>query len=485
MALPAVGRVVKQISPERFTFIKSAGHTLIPGNYVEVVPKKTDHRIPAIIEEFTGKELSPSSGVQRYAQYEYHCKILSSGVAYELVGATVFIPDPGASLAKLFSTQSKVSLNVGELSGIDGHVSVVLNGENLLGTHSCMLGSSGSGKTTLLGLLLEEILLNCPDTQIVILDLNSDFATFDQARLETDVNSKDNACENITDEVLRQQQKALKSISMDLIPLPQIKMQRFSSPDLLQLESIPYHFKVESLFDHFCKNLPKDKPISPATCEEKTRDAIQRNEGIPAGYRYLLQDEELKGLTILRDFFKRMKDAPIWSSEETDSLDLLEKSDPSRLIEYNLGRLQFSHRAILAEGVLRKLWERNEKTKNPTFVIIDEAHNLAPAIPEEPWQKRTLEWVNRISGEGRKYGLHLILVSQRPAKIHPNALDNCRNFFVLKLQNQDDLLSLSKSTLDVSAELISRAATFRRHEALIYGDLGPPAIIRTGRRRMN
>src|SRR2546428_10786857 len=251
-------------------------------------------------------------------------------------------------------------------------------------------------------------------------------------------------------------------------------MDRFVFSDLFQLENVLYYFAVDSWFEYVCKHFTKDKPISPRACEELLRKQIEHDQTFPPDREaaYPLQEEELKGRAILHNFFKRMKDAPIWSSELTDSLDPLGSPDTFKFIEYNLGGLRFSHRAILAEAVLRSLWERNEKTRNRTFIIIDEAHNVAPAMPEEQWQKGTLEWVNRISGEGRKYELYLVLVSQRPAKNHPNALDSCRNFFVLKLQNQDDLDSLSKSTLDVSAKLISRAAALRRHEVLIYGDLG-------------
>ncbi len=200
---------------------------------------------------------------------------------------------------------------------------------------------------------------------------------------------------------------------------------------------------------------------------------------------YPLQEEDLKGRALLVDFFTRIKKAPIWSDQPQDSLYDLENNQlVDRFLQFNLGGLRFAHRAIIAEAVLRTLWERNEKKKRNTFIVIDEAHNVAPAIAEEPWQKRTTEWVNRISGEGRKYGLYLILVSQRPAKIHANTLDNCKNFFILRLENQDDLNSLSRRTAEVTERLLSRAAMFRNHQALLFGDFSPPAIIHTGRRRM-
>jgi len=173
-----------------------------------------------------------------------------------------------------------------------------------------------------------------------------------------------------------------------------------------------------------------------------------------------------------------------WSSASADALDpLLTLSNPSRFVQYNLGGLAFSRRAVIAEAVLKTLWQRNEKTRSPTFVVIDEAHNIAPAVAEEAWQRRTLDWVNRISGEGRKFGLFLILVSQRPAKIHSNAIDNCRNFMLMRLDNRDDIDALARRTVQVSESLLSTAATFT-NQALIYGDLGHAAIIIPSDHRM-
>ena len=178
-------------------------------------------------------------------------------------------------------------------------------------------------------------------------------------------------------------------------------------------------------------------------------------------------------------------DPSTWTGTAKDAVDtILDDSRALRFIQYNLGGMAFSRRATIAEAVLSALWERNEKSRRTTFVVIDEAHNLAPAVADQPWQARTLDWVNRISGEGRKYGLFLILVSQRPAKIHSNTLDNCRNFMLMRLDNRDDIEALARRTTDVSENLLGRVATFRAYEALVYGDLGPGAIIRSNPTRM-
>jgi DNA helicase HerA-like ATPase len=176
----------------------------------------------------------------------------------------------------------------------------------------------------------------------------------------------------------------------------------------------------------------------------------------------------------------------VWADSAGDSLDVLRQETIPRILEFNLGRLRsFADRALFAGQTLQELWRRNEDRREPTFVVVDEAHHVAPALAEFPWQKTTVEWINRFAGEGRKYGLFLILASQRPAKIHSNTLDNCSNHIIMRLQNQDDLDSLSRGTAVVSMELLSRASAFRPHEALVFGRMTAPAVVRVGRRRMD
>jgi len=179
-----------------------------------------------------------------------------------------------------------------------------------------------------------------------------------------------------------------------------------------------------------------------------------------------------------------MESSQLWSKTASDSLEGLNETDHTQFIQYDLGNLPYNERALFTESALRKIWQRNEKHTMDTFIVIDEAHNLVPAHTENIWQQRTMEWINRIAAEGRKYGLKLLVVSQRPSKIHANTLDNCQNFFILKLMNRDDLEHLSRLSSDVSISLLSRISTLQPHEALLFGRICNPVMARVGRRRL-
>ena len=92
--------------------------------------------------------------------------------------------------------------------------------------------------------------------------------------------------------------------------------------------------------------------------------------------------------------------------------------------------------------------------------------------------------VNRIAGEGRKYGLHLVLVSQNPSKIHQNTLTQCENIIVMKITNTRELKVIKDAFGIQSEELLDSVARFSRGRALIVGPITPcPVMVRIGRRR--
>jgi hypothetical protein len=69
----------------------------------------------------------------------------------------------------------------------------------------------------------------------------------------------------------------------------------------------------------------------------------------------------------------------------------------------------------------------------PTFIVVEEAHNAVPADAETPTEKKLQEQFRRIAAEGRKYGLFLILVSQRPDKLDRMVMSECENRAVMRV----------------------------------------------------
>jgi len=79
----------------------------------------------------------------------------------------------------------------------------------------------------------------------------------------------------------------------------------------------------------------------------------------------------------------------------------------------------------------------------PTFVVVDEAHNLAPRQPRSGSEKLVADSLRRVAAEGRKYGLFLLCATQRPDKIDPAILSECENVALMRLGGGTELKRLS------------------------------------------
>ena len=114
---------------------------------------------------------------------------------------------------------------------------------------------------------------------------------------------------------------------------------------------------------------------------------------------------------------------------------------------------------------------------NPPY-ICEEAHNYIPKSggAEYAASKHSIE---RIAKEGRKYGLSLMVVSQRPSEVSDTIFSQCNNFVVLKLTNINDQNCIKNLLPDNNSSLVDVLPTLSAGECLIVGDAAPlPAVIK-------
>lgn len=110
--------------------------------------------------------------------------------------------------------------------------------------------------------------------------------------------------------------------------------------------------------------------------------------------------------------------------------------------------------------------------RHPVVIVCDEAHLYLPssAASTGPLEKRALENYERIAKEGRKYGVGLMVVSQRPSDVSTTILSQCSNIISLRLANKTDQ-SVVKQLLPESLEgLMEVLPTLDVGEAVVVGD---------------
>jgi hypothetical protein len=101
-------------------------------------------------------------------------------------------------------------------------------------------------------------------------------------------------------------------------------------------------------------------------------------------------------------------------------------------------------------NVARETWRRALKepqsmdSRVPLFIVVDEAHHLMPAGINSSIENHVRDMFRTIIAEGRKYGIFLIIVSQRPDKLDPMILSECENRALMKLSNDSVCKTISR-----------------------------------------
>ncbi len=109
--------------------------------------------------------------------------------------------------------------------------------------------------------------------------------------------------------------------------------------------------------------------------------------------------------------------------------------------------------------------KRNYRFEAPLFVIIEEAHVFIPKGEDA----RAKYWAAKIAREGRKFGLGLCIVSQRPRSIEPSVLSQMGSLAVMKIVQEDDQHQIASASESISKEFISQLTSLNVGDAVLVG----------------
>ena len=110
-------------------------------------------------------------------------------------------------------------------------------------------------------------------------------------------------------------------------------------------------------------------------------------------------------------------DWSIWARGASSVLEAIEERPRAAVLDigsFGTG----TERSVAALGVLDHLWDRRER-REPTLIVVDEAHNVCTTEPTDQLQALATERMVQIAAEGRKFGLWLLVSTQRPSKNPP------------------------------------------------------------------
>jgi hypothetical protein len=171
----------------------------------------------------------------------------------------------------------------------------------------------------------------------------------------------------------------------------------------------------------------------------------------------------------------------VWAREQASAAEVI--ASEARATVVDLGGLPDRRQPwAVALDVVESLWARRHE-RRPVLLVIDEAHNLCPSEPTDPLAVALTERLVQIAAEGRKFGLWLLLSTQRPSKVHPQVVSQCDNLALMRMNSPADVAELTTIFGFAPPAMIAAAPTFAQGEVLLAGGfVAAPTFARMGRR---
>lgn len=123
---------------------------------------------------------------------------------------------------------------------------------------------------------------------------------------------------------------------------------------------------------------------------------------------------------------------------------------------------------VLSRMIFEKLRKAKDRNKYPVNLVLEEAHRYISTDAGKVFGDAN-KIFERIAKEGRKYGMFLLISSQRPSELSRTVLSQCSNFIVHRIQNPEDLAHIRQITPHISETILKRLPSIPTQHALIFG----------------
>ncbi|HSL72820.1 MAG TPA: ATP-binding protein [Ilumatobacteraceae bacterium] len=329
--------------------------------------------------------------------------------------------------------------------------------------HTFMCGQSGSGKTYTTGVLFERLLAETT-LPIVILDPNSD-----HIHLGTMADPDDHSEEA---ERLRSAARSVRVARARGLEASFLLCADFSD---LGLDYQALLLRLHPIAD--ADEFDALRRITASLTEPySVDDVIDSAHAAFAG-------DELAERVARRIANLGIADWDVWRRGDESSLARVGLRD-ERCVVLDLGSLaRPDERTVVALALLGKRWQLR-RDRRPVLIAVDEAHNVLPADTDDPLRRATAELGVLIAGEGRKFGLHLFVATQRPSKVHPNVVSQCDNLVLMRMNGAGDVDDLVSLFSHVPDSMIRSSTGFGLGQALFAGPIAPvPMVVQVSTRR--
>jgi DNA helicase HerA-like ATPase len=320
-----------------------------------------------------------------------------------------------------------------------------------LNRHLAILAATGAGKSHTAGVIIEELLEN--NASIIAVDPHGDYVRMTQ--------EKNEGYEH-TDKI-----NVLKARSPgDDETQIKVKTAKLGHKRLADIADVPSNANEQRRMIKEVLSTLEDKKGDKYTVEdildeleEISKDKEERDA----------EDRERAEKLLFR--FSRLANYDIFGSTDHNLEELV---SPQQLTVLDLSGIPFDAQDVISQLILdrlyqakirNKLGESGETYEYPVFSVIEEAHNFCPADDNTSASQKLSE----IAREGRKFGMFLTLITQRPSRINEDVLSQCNSMIVQRIVNSKDQNSIAKASEAMATDMIDELPSLNVGEAIITG----------------
>ena len=411
-------------------------------------------------------------------------------------------PIDGENITRFMQTIStkekyQIPLSIGKYS-IDENAEAFLDGDKLFQRHAVIVGSTGSGKSWCVAKIIEQI-AKLPMANSILFDIHGEYSgeNFKADGIQhfsianpSDLGKKGNLTNGVLmlpywlltyEEMLamlldrsdsnapNQAMLFSKTVFTEKQKyLDEVKDTIFK--DSITIDS-PIPYKLEKVLQEL-KRLDEEMVPGAAGKEKqgpffgKLTRFIQRLEAKKddkrIGFLFQVSDDELQ-LNWLNDLYSALMHGSELNGKKA-GVKIIDFSEvPSDVLPLVIG--------LVARIIFTVQQWTTKENQHPICLLCDEAHLYIPErTSQDAASELSLKSFERIAKEGRKYGVSLVVISQRPAEVNRTVLSQCNNFISLRLSNAEDQTVIKRLLPDNLAGLTEVLPILDIGEALVVGD---------------
>lgn len=360
------------------------------------------------------------------------------------------------------------------LSRSNNQVPIVIDAAAITSTHLAILASTGAGKSYLAAVLVEEFMMPYNRAAVLIIDPHGEYDTLSEMS-QHPLFAMGSYQPQV--QVLKPGDVKIRPAALTISDL------KYLLPDLSE--------RMEYLLGRAFYEMRRSSKRARGTADKWTRqELIAHLEQLKAGKGQAKEDSEsLKG-------YASTADALIWRLEsvlgrsvifdDAQNMSLQALFRPGQCSVLQLNEIGEKEQQVLVGAILRRLLQARIQTDKeqvrkghelylpyPVFVLIEEAHKFAPHTADAisgPILKEILS-------EGRKFGVGIGVVSQRPGKLDADVLSQCNSHALLRIVNSLDQQRVQESIETVGRDLLQELPALTKGQAIIAGHTTNTPII--------